>query len=107
LPSDEPGTFERQHHLVNRRRADAKKFLHVGFGRERWKREPIAFIEEVLHTYDIDTQRLAPFKLHDAQRQFLKYAWQTRVTMAGCYTRSRSTRRSRRPAKPVLPVLTS
>jgi transposase len=33
LPSDEPRTFERQHHLVNRRRADAKKFLHVGFGR--------------------------------------------------------------------------
>lgn len=45
---------------------------------ERWKREPIRFIEEVLHTYDIDTQRFAPFKLHDAQRQFLKYAWQTR-----------------------------
>jgi transposase len=33
LPSDEPRAFERQHHLVNRRRADAKKFLHVGFGR--------------------------------------------------------------------------
>ena len=44
----------------------------------RWKREPIAFIEEVLHTYNIDTQRFAPFKLHDAQRQFLKYAWLTR-----------------------------
>ena len=33
LPSDEPGSFERQHHLVNRRRADAKILLHVGFGR--------------------------------------------------------------------------
>jgi hypothetical protein len=33
LPSDEPRAFERQHHLVNRRRADAKKLLHVGFGR--------------------------------------------------------------------------
>ena len=33
LPSDEPRAFERQHHLVNRRRADAKKFLHVCFGR--------------------------------------------------------------------------
>jgi phage terminase large subunit-like protein len=45
---------------------------------ERWRREPIRFIEEVLHTYDIDTARFAPFKLHDAQRLFLKYAWQTR-----------------------------
>jgi hypothetical protein len=25
--------FERQHHLVNRRRADTKILLHVGFGR--------------------------------------------------------------------------
>jgi len=33
LPSDEPGSFERQHHLVNRRRADAKILLHIGFGR--------------------------------------------------------------------------
>jgi hypothetical protein len=33
LPSDEPGSFERQHHLVNRRRADAKILLHVGFSR--------------------------------------------------------------------------
>ena len=33
LPSDELRAFERQHHLVDRRRADAKKFLHVGFGR--------------------------------------------------------------------------
>ena len=33
MPSDEPGAFERQHHLVNRRRADAKVLLHVGFGR--------------------------------------------------------------------------
>ena len=33
LPSDEAGSFERQHHLVNRRRADAKILLHVGFGR--------------------------------------------------------------------------
>jgi hypothetical protein len=32
LPSDEPCSFERQHHLVNRRRADAKILLHVGFG---------------------------------------------------------------------------
>ena len=33
LPSDETGAFQREHHLVNRRRADAKVFLHVGFGR--------------------------------------------------------------------------
>jgi len=33
LPSDEAGAFEREHHLVNRRRADAKILLHVGFGR--------------------------------------------------------------------------
>ena len=33
LPSDETGSFEREHHLVNRRRADAEIFLHVGFGR--------------------------------------------------------------------------
>jgi Winged helix-turn helix len=32
LPSDEPCSFERQHHLVNRRRSDAKILLHVGFG---------------------------------------------------------------------------
>jgi hypothetical protein len=32
LPFDEPCSFERQHHLVNRRRADAKILLHVGFG---------------------------------------------------------------------------
>jgi transposase len=33
LPSDEACAFERQHHLVNRRRADAKVLLHVGFRR--------------------------------------------------------------------------
>jgi hypothetical protein len=33
LPSDEARSFERQHHLVNRRRADAKILLHIGFGR--------------------------------------------------------------------------
>ena len=33
LPSDEACAFEGQHHLVNRRRADAEIFLHVGFGR--------------------------------------------------------------------------
>src|SRR5947209_587015 len=33
LPSDEPAPLQHQHHLVNRRRADAKIFLHVGFGR--------------------------------------------------------------------------
>ena len=33
LPSDEACPFERQHHLVNGRRADAKILLHVGFGR--------------------------------------------------------------------------
>jgi hypothetical protein len=33
LPSDEAGAFEREHHLVNRRRADAKVLLHVGFRR--------------------------------------------------------------------------
>jgi len=32
LPSDEPCSFERQHHLVNRGRAHAKVLLHVGFG---------------------------------------------------------------------------
>ena len=32
LPSDEPCSVERQHHLVNRRRGDAKILLHVGFG---------------------------------------------------------------------------
>jgi hypothetical protein len=33
LLSDEPRVFERQHHLVNRRGADAEIFLHIGFGR--------------------------------------------------------------------------
>jgi hypothetical protein len=33
LPCDEAGLFQRQHHLVNRRRADAEIFLDVGFGR--------------------------------------------------------------------------
>jgi transposase len=33
LPSDEAGSFEGYHHLVNRRRADAKIFLHVGLSR--------------------------------------------------------------------------
>ena len=33
LPSDEAGLFQRQHHLVNRRRADAEIFLDVGFRR--------------------------------------------------------------------------
>ena len=32
MPPDEPRSFERQHHLVNRTRADAKVLLHVGFG---------------------------------------------------------------------------
>jgi transposase len=32
LSSDEPCPFQRQHHLVNGRRAHAKVFLHVGFG---------------------------------------------------------------------------
>jgi transposase len=32
LSSDEPCSFQRQYHLVNGRRADAKVFLHVGFG---------------------------------------------------------------------------
>jgi hypothetical protein len=32
LPSDESCSFERQYHLVNRRWADAKILLHVGFG---------------------------------------------------------------------------
>ena len=30
---DEAFSFERQHHLMDRRRADAKILLHVGFGR--------------------------------------------------------------------------
>jgi hypothetical protein len=29
---DEAGAFERQHHLVDRGRADAEELLHVGFG---------------------------------------------------------------------------
>ena len=33
LSSDEACSFERQHHLVNRRWADAEILLHVGFGR--------------------------------------------------------------------------
>jgi hypothetical protein len=33
VPSDEARPFEGQHHLVNRGRADAEAFLHVGFGR--------------------------------------------------------------------------
>jgi hypothetical protein len=33
LSSDESCAFEREHHLVNRRWADAKIFLHVRFGR--------------------------------------------------------------------------
>jgi hypothetical protein len=33
LPSDESFPFERQHHLVNRRRRDAKILLHAGLGR--------------------------------------------------------------------------
>jgi Winged helix-turn helix len=32
LPSDEACSFERQHHLVNGRRADSKILLHVGLG---------------------------------------------------------------------------
>lgn len=33
LLSDQAVAFERQHHLVNGGRADAKILLHVGFGR--------------------------------------------------------------------------
>jgi hypothetical protein len=33
LPFDEAGSFERQHHLVNGRRAHAEILLHVGFSR--------------------------------------------------------------------------
>lgn len=33
LPCDEAGSFQRQHHLVNRGRADTEIFLHVGFRR--------------------------------------------------------------------------
>ena len=33
LASDETRAFKRQHHLVNRRRADAEVFPHIGFGR--------------------------------------------------------------------------
>ena len=33
LSADETRPFERQHHLVNRGRADAEVFLHVGFSR--------------------------------------------------------------------------
>jgi len=32
LSSNQPGSFEVEHHLVNRRRADAEVSLHVGFG---------------------------------------------------------------------------
>jgi hypothetical protein len=31
--AQKPGPFEREHHLVNRRWADAKVFLHIGFRR--------------------------------------------------------------------------
>jgi hypothetical protein len=44
----------------------------------RWKHDPTSFITEVLWTYDIDAQQFAPFKLFEAQREFLKYAWQLR-----------------------------
>ena len=44
----------------------------------RWQANPVSFIEEILWTYDIDSQSFAPFKLYDAQREFLKYAWMTR-----------------------------
>jgi hypothetical protein len=33
LPCDEAGSFQRKHHLVNRRQADAEIFLDVRFGR--------------------------------------------------------------------------
>ena len=33
MPADEARSLQRQHHLVNRRRVDAKIFLYVGFGR--------------------------------------------------------------------------
>jgi|SRR5580658_6977381 transposase len=42
LPFDEPCSFERQHHLVNRRRTDAKILLHVGFG---WRPAMQAHVE--------------------------------------------------------------
>jgi hypothetical protein len=40
---------------------------------ERWQREPVRFIEEVLRN-PRDGQ---PFQLFDAQRQFFEHAWQT------------------------------
>jgi phage terminase large subunit-like protein len=40
---------------------------------ERWQREPVRFINEVLRNPK-DGQ---PFELFDAQKQFFKYAWQT------------------------------
>lgn len=41
---------------------------------ERWQREPISFLEEVLHNPETGK----PFELFDAERQFLKHAWETR-----------------------------
>jgi hypothetical protein len=41
-------------------------------GWERWRREPVLFIEQVLR--DPETGR--PFKLFEAEREFFKYAWQ-------------------------------
>jgi hypothetical protein len=49
-----------------------------GTAMERWQRNPISFIEEILWTYDIDSQGYRPFQLFDAQRLFLKYAWAAR-----------------------------
>ena len=33
LASDQAGAFEREHHLVDRRRGDPEVALHIGFGR--------------------------------------------------------------------------
>jgi phage terminase large subunit-like protein len=41
---------------------------------ERWQREPISFINEVLR----NPKTNKPFELFDAQKQFFKYAWQRR-----------------------------
>ena len=40
---------------------------------ERWRREPLSFIDQVLR----DPKTGLAFKLFDAERQFLSHAWQT------------------------------
>ena len=41
---------------------------------ERWQREPISFIEQILR----NPQTNKPFELFPAQRQWFKHCWQLR-----------------------------